>query len=345
MNDPVDLLPAFNPVTDLPEHFLVIMYGLRRSGKTVLMKYLLSQMEDRMKYSEIYVICGTLDVNPDQYDFIPKSAQFSDVENLDYRLKLIVDKQKQDMKNFREKKGKLEFKKKYENASDDEASEDECPTPLKHTSKSRVAAKREIVDEEQYKDCDVKPVLLILDDVVSEQTVRYSSYLRLLAIGGRHIMISCIILSQVVAGSASVPPSVRTQADTIIVVANPRSRVERELIAEQYLCAGNESGAKSIGLNLLSKVTEVEHRALVISTCAPNARAYPDYCFKVGPCPYPPTPDDWKMGTDEQWAYQRKSKKPKSKELPNPLKRHNELPMNMKTGEYLRGLEDEDVYW
>ena len=302
-------------------------------------------MEDRMKYSEIYVICGTLDVNPDQYDFIPKSAQFSDVENLDYRLKLIVDKQKQDMKNFREKKGKLEFKKKYENASDDEASEDECPTPLKHTSKSRVAAKREIVDEEQYKDCDVKPVLLILDDVVSEQTVRYSSYLRLLAIGGRHIMISCIILSQVVAGSASVPPSVRTQADTIIVVANPRSRVERELIAEQYLCAGNESGAKSIGLNLLSKVTEVEHRALVISTCAPNARAYPDYCFKVGPCPYPPTPDDWKMGTDEQWAYQRKSKKPKSKELPNPLKRHNELPMNMKTGEYLRGLEDEDVYW
>jgi len=345
MNDSVDLLPAFNPVTDLPEHFLVIMYGLRRSGKTVLMKYLLSQMEDRMKYSEIYVICGTLDVNPDQYDFIPKSAQFSDVENLDYRLKLIVDKQKQDMKNFREKKGKLEFKKKYENASDDEASEDECPTPLKHISKSRVAAKREIVDEEQYKDCDVKPVLLILDDVVSEQAVRNSSYLRLLAIGGRHIMISCIILSQVVAGSASVPPSVRTQADTIIVVANPRSRVERELIAEQYLCAGNESGAKSIGLNLLSKVTEVEHRALVISTCAPNARAYPDYCFKVGPCPYPPTPDGWKMGTDEQWAYQRKSKKPKSKELPNPLKRHNELPMNMKTGEYLRGLEDEEVYW
>ena len=55
MNDSVDLLPAFNPVTDLPEHFLVIMYGLRRSGKTVLMKYLLSQMEDRMKYSEIYV--------------------------------------------------------------------------------------------------------------------------------------------------------------------------------------------------------------------------------------------------------------------------------------------------
>lgn len=344
MNDPVDLLPAFNPVTDLPEHFLVIMYGLRRSGKTVLMKYLLSQMEDRMKYSEIYVICGTLDVNPDQYDFIPKSAQFSDVENLDYRLKLIVDKQKQDMKNFREKKGKLEFKKKYENASDDEASEDECPTPLKHASKSRVAAKREIVDEEQYKDCDVKPVLLILDDVVSEQTVRNSSYLRLLAIGGRHIMISCIILSQVVAGSASVPPSVRTQVDTIIVVANPRSRVERELIAEQYLCAGNESGAKSIGLNLLSKVTEVEHRALVISTCAPNARAYPDYCFKVGPCPYPPTPDGWKMGTDEQWAYQRKSKKPKSKELPNPLKRHNELPMDMRSGEYLRGLEDE-VFW
>ena len=344
MNDSADLLPGFNPVTDLPENFLVIMYGLRRSGKTVLMKYLLSQMEERLKHTEIYVICGTLDVNPDQYDFIPKSAQFSDVENLDYRLKLIVDQQKANMKNFREKKGKIDFRKKYEHASESEASEDETPTPLKHTSKSRVAAKREIVDAEQYKDCDVKPVLIILDDVVSENAVRTSSYLRLLAIGGRHIMISCIILSQVVAGSASVPPSVRTQADTIIVVANPRSRVERELIAEQYLCAGNESNAKSIGLNLLSKTTEVEHRALVISTCAPNARAYPDYCFKVGPCPYPPTPDGWKLGTDEQWSYQRKAKKPKSKELPNPLRRHNELAMDMKSGEYLRGLEDE-VFW
>lgn len=344
MNDSADLLPGFNPVTDLPENFLVIMYGLRRSGKTVLMKYLLSQMEERLKHTEIYVICGTLDVNPDQYDFIPKSAQFSDVENLDYRLKLIVDQQKANMKNFREKKGKIDFRKKYEHASESEASEDETPTPLKHTSKSRVAAKREIVDAEQYKDCDVKPVLIILDDVVSENAVRTSSYLRLLAIGGRHIMISCIILSQVVAGSASVPPSVRTQADTIIVVANPRSRVERELIAEQYLCAGNESNAKSIGLNLLSKTTEVEHRALVISTCAPNARAYPDYCFKVGPCPYPPTPDGWKLGTDEQWSYQRKAKKPKSKELPNPLRRHTELPMDMKTGDYLRGIEDE-VFW
>ena len=206
-----------------------------------------------------------------------------------------------------------------------------------------MAAKREIIDSEQYKDSDVKPVLLILDDVVSENAVRTSSYLRLLAIGGRHIMISCIILSQVVAGSASVPPSVRTQADTIIVVANPRSRVERELIAEQYLCAGNESNAKSIGLNLLSKTTEVEHRALVISTCAPNARAYPDYCFKVGPCPYPPTPMG---GSSEQTSSGRiKGKqKPKSKELPNPLRRHTELPMDMKTGDYLRGIEDE-VFW
>ena len=111
MNDSVDLLPGFNPVTDLPENFLVIMYGLRRSGKTVLMKYLLSQMEERLKHTEIYVICGTLDVNPDQYDFIPKSAQYSDVENLDYRLKLIVDKQKADMKTFVKRKEKLILRK------------------------------------------------------------------------------------------------------------------------------------------------------------------------------------------------------------------------------------------
>ncbi len=345
MNDNVELLPTFNPSTDLPDHFLMIMYGLRRSGKTVLMKYLLSQMEDRLKHTEIYCICGTLDVNPDQYDFVPKAAQFSDIENLDYRLRTIVESQKQKMREHRESSEKKDFKKLYSSDNVDDSDEEGVPI-MHHQSKSRAAAKREIIDPNEYSDSKVKPVLIILDDVVSEQAVRSSPYLRLLAIGGRHIMISCIILSQVVAGSASVPPAVRTQADTIVIVANPRSRIERELIAEQYLCASNDSNAKATGLSLLSKTTEVEHRALVISTVSPNARSYMDYCFKVGPCPFPPTPEGWKLGTPEQWAFEMKRKKPKSAHIPNPLTRHAELPMDKKTGDYLRGVSDEaDLFW
>lgn len=120
MNDPNTLLPTFNPITDLPEHFLMLVYGLRRSGKTVLMKYLMEQMQERLKYTEVYVICATLDVNPEQYDFVPKSSQFSDVENLDYRLRTIVDNQKQKMKEYRESQGgKVEFKKAFKGSDDD----------------------------------------------------------------------------------------------------------------------------------------------------------------------------------------------------------------------------------
>ena len=345
MNDPNAILPVFNPAVDLPSNVLMLMYGVRRSGKTVLMKYLLDQMGDRLKNTEVYVICATLSVNPDQYSFIPKAAQYSDVENLDYRLGQIIQNQKERMKHFREANGgKIDIKKKYE--SDDDLTDDEDVGigPMKHMSMSRKAAMKEIEDPDCYDDCEVKPVLIILDDCVNENAVRSSPNLRLLAIGGRHILISCIILSQVVAGSASVPPAVRTQADTVIVVAQPRSRLERDLIAEQYLTAGNEAGAKASGLMLMNKITEEPHRALVISTVSASARSYPDYCFKVGPCPFPPVPEDFRLGTEEQWNYEMRKKKAKSKEMPNPFSSTSELPKNNRTGEYLRGVTD-DVFW
>ena len=44
--------------------------------------------------------------------FVPKAAQFSDVENLDYRLRTIVDMQKEKVKRYKETRGrKMEFKK------------------------------------------------------------------------------------------------------------------------------------------------------------------------------------------------------------------------------------------
>jgi len=345
MNDPNAVLPVFNPAVDLPSNFLLLMYGVRRSGKTVLMKYLLDQMGDRLKNTEVYVICSTLSVNPDQYKFVPKAAQFSDVENLDYRLGQIIDSQKERMRQFREaNNGKVDIPKLYDGKSDDESSDDDTPGPMKHISMSRQAAMKEIDDPEAYANTEVKPVLIILDDCVNENSVRTSNNLRLLSIGGRHILISCIILSQVVAGSASVPPSVRTQADTVIVVAQPRSRAERDLIAEQYLTAANEEGSKRAGLMLMNKITEESHRALVISTVSASARSYPDYCFKVGPCPFPPVPDDFRLGTEEQWNFEMKKKKPKSKSMPNPFASKVDLPKDKRSGEYLRGQSD-DLFW
>lgn len=346
MDDPTQQLEVFNPNTDLPSDFLVIMYGLRRSGKTVMMKHMLYEMQDRLKNTEVYVICGTLEVNPGQYDFVPKSAQFSDISNLEYRLKTIIDRQKERKRKQDEGEGgEIEKKKMY---GSEDSDEEENGKTFHHESKSRVAAKREVVDPETYEDTELKPVLIILDDVVSENAVRTSPSLRLLAVGGRHLLISVIILSQVVCGSASVPPSVRTQADCIIVVAQPRSRVERELLSEQYLCASNEAHAKTFGLQLLNKATEIEHQGLVISTISPSARGYLDFCYTYGPVPFPPCPDDFKMGTEEQWLYEErmKGKKPskKAKQLPYVFENKPDLPKHPKTGEYVRGLSN-NIYW
>jgi hypothetical protein len=304
---------------------------------------MMDQMKERLKHTEVYVICATLETNSEQYDWVPPAARFSDVENVEYRLKNIIEAQKKKVKEYKDSRGgKMEFKKQYDSDNDDSDDEDKA-LHMHHQSKSRTAAMKEINDPDGY--AEISPVLVILDDVISESTVRTSPSLRLLAVGGRHLLISCVILSQVVCGSGSVPPTVRTQCDFIGVVANPRSAVERELLAVNYLTPVNAN--KQVGLEVLGKVTEVPHRALIISTVSADARAYGDFLFRCGPVPFPPTPPDFRMGTPSQWAYSMKTKRPKSKELPNPLQRHTELPLNLKTGEYLRGIseQEDEVFW
>lgn len=343
MNTNVEILPEFNPVTDLPDHFFGIFYGVRRSGKTVLLRWMMDQLKERLKYTEVYVICATLETNSEQYDWVPPAARFSDVENIEYRLKNIIEAQKKKVKEYKDSRGgKLEFKKMYD-SDDEDSDDDEKALHMQHQSKSRTAAMKEINDPDGY--AEISPVLVILDDVISESTVRTSPSLRLLAVGGRHLLISCVILSQVVSGSGSVPPAVRTQCDFIGVVANPRSSVERELLAVNYLTPVNAN--KQIGLEILGKVTEVPHRALIISTVSADARSYADFSFRCGPVPFPPTAPDFKMGTPAQWSYSMKTKKPKSKELPSPFKSQHDLPINVRTGEYLRGISEEceDLFW
>lgn len=202
MDNIVNSIPEFDPIRDLPDHFLMIMYGMRRSGKTVMLKHMLEQLQDRLQYHEVYLFCGTIDVNPDQYSFIPSSAQFSDVENLDYHLRKIVDGQKENKKKHRDRfNGKEPEKKKlFEKENESGSDSDSDPEPLLQQPKevgtmSRHAAMKEIYDpRSQYEDAEYKPILIIMDDCVNENAVRNSSYLRLVAIGGRHIDISCIIL-------------------------------------------------------------------------------------------------------------------------------------------------------
>lgn len=300
--DTVDRLYDLDPNDDLPDNFFIIMYGLRRCGKTTMLRYLLYELEHKLDSYEAYLFSGTAEVSPHDYDYIPKKAKFPNVKEMEMDLQRLISKQKKRMK---------------EN--------------------------------------DDTHILLIFDDVVSESVVRHSDSLNFLAVGGRHINISVVILSQVVTGSGSVPPIVRTQADAIFVVANPRSELERKLLVEQYLTPSKLNEGKSRAEIILDSATSVQYRGLVIMTTDSSARRLEDFLYLYGPVP-PEVDDDFRLGTQEQWENesesenesdskrkdmsQNKRKKrrilEKTKNLPDPFRNTPPLP-NIR-GEYIRGL-------
>jgi hypothetical protein len=302
MADVVARLDEFDPDLLLPEHFFIIFYGIRRSGKTVMLRYLLSELQDRLENHKVYLFSSTAEISPEQYDFVPEKAKFPNIQEIEFDLGEIVGKQKAAIKEFHEKG-----------------------------------------------EAEPEPILIILDDCVSEQTIRNCPSLNTLAVSGRHIHISVVILSQLVSGSGSVPPIIRTQCDTIFVVANPRSEVERKLIAEQYLTAEASYAGKQKGLAVLGAATSTQYRALVISTTDSSARRHVDYLYLYGPVP---EHIELKLGTQEQWAesqgnpaIEKKKKQKTAKDaptptsLPNPFLFTPPLPTDA-GGEYLRGLSE-----
>jgi hypothetical protein len=164
--------------------------------------------------------------------------------------------------------------------------------------------------EEELDESTFPHMLVILDDVVSENSIRHATALNQLAVSGRHLFISVIILSQCVCGSGSVPPVIRNNADYIMVVKNPRSRNERKLLEEQYLTASNDPAAGKEGLRVLEEVTEVKFRILAVNVSADGNR-FQDYLFRYGPVPAPPdnVSKGFRLGTEKQWEDDKKSKR------------------------------------
>ena len=145
--------------------------------------------------------------------------------------------------------------------------------------------------------------LIVLDDVVNENSIRYSPNLNKLAVSGRHIFITCIVLSQCVCGSASVPPIIRRNSDYIMVVGNPRSCHERNLLATEYLTISNEKGAGANSLRVMTDVTKRKYRIFVIDVTNSTATDYSEFLFQYGPVPAPPdhVSKSFKLGSKEQW--------------------------------------------
>ena len=297
----VERLQEFDPTIDLPEHFFAIYYGLRRSGKTTMLRTMLHEMQEILGQREVHLFSTTAEVSPEDYKYIPKKGKHVQLEMLEQDLGEIIGSQKKKIKQFNEKEG---------------------PEP--------------------------EPLLIILDDCVSENSIRHCPSLNTLAVAGRHMYISVVILSQVVTGSGSVPPIVRTQADAIFVVANPRSKIERKLLIEQYLTPCKVSKEETTGDQILDKATAIQFRALIILTTDSSARDYEEFLILYGPVDDDKIPKDFKLGSPEQWEdeyeeklpHRKKQKIEKPKKLPNPFDNTPELHMNSR-GEFIRGLSDD----
>lgn len=100
----IDLLSQFDPNDEevLPDDFLVIGYGPRRSGKTTLAKYMCYQIKNRLKDHKVILISATGKINKQQYEWLPDNAEsrIVDLDEMDERLgEILEDQEAQQSKN------------------------------------------------------------------------------------------------------------------------------------------------------------------------------------------------------------------------------------------------------
>lgn len=377
-------LKQFRPFDHFPQHFMCLMMGMRRCGKTVMMSRMLFEMRLRLQHHHVYLISGSASTNPGQYAFLPPKTTHTNVSNVDgICQEIIADQQRRIHKYFKElqksegakvgargrgasgprttqaahrkrdfndtgdgTRGKKGRKKKARKGSDipqareldptshlirkagdpkrqagpgegDDGDDGAAPVtqpsqdaggPVSTAGTDTLQGVRDMIQQQArlldklHEDPTAPQILIIMDDVVNENSIRHSPHLNFLAVSGRHINASVFILSQMMSGSGNVPPAVRTQCDAIIVVCQPRSIGERKKIAEEYLTTENKKDSLTGGLQTLNAITAVKHRAMVVLTTDPHIRVQRGFLYWYGPVPHPLTvPPNFSIGTDKQW--------------------------------------------
>ena len=87
-------LQDFDPKT-LPDHFAMVVYGIRRRGKTFMIKEMLYHLKDR--FDRAYLFSSTADLQPEQYDFIDEDNLYG-ADEID-KLQSIVSEQETMLKH------------------------------------------------------------------------------------------------------------------------------------------------------------------------------------------------------------------------------------------------------
>lgn len=220
-------LTHLNPLEHLPDdHFLAIIYGVRRSGKTTLLRQLVYDLYPRVRDYHVYVLCSTARFNTTSYDWVPKKAIYSDVTDIEKVVGGLLTSQKEKLEKLA-KEGKLKptgttggggkkkpagkEKKGKSRANPNHAHEKEKRQKLTEAAQYAISQSKSETDGGGGGEDDVPDILVIMDDVCSEESIRHSRAMGTVAMNGRQYRMSVIILSQMVAGSGSIPPRVRTQ--------------------------------------------------------------------------------------------------------------------------------------
>jgi hypothetical protein len=221
-------LEHLNPIEHLPDdHFLAVIYGVRRSGKTTMLRQFIYDLYPKMQDWKVYVFCSTAQFNTTSYDWVPKKAIFSDTSDIETKMSELLSSQREKLEKL-VKEGKLakETKAKKGGTRSDRGGRKGTSTAEGKRSNPNHAHEKEkrqklteahkyamkSAEQQHGEDADGVPdILVIMDDVMSEDNVRHARSMGTVAMNGRQYRISCVILSQMVAGSGSIPPRVRTQ--------------------------------------------------------------------------------------------------------------------------------------
>lgn len=212
------------------KNFSMGLWGKRRTGKTVLLKYILSKIHKF--YSECHIFSGTSTVQQEIYGFAnPDNIYDGYQENI--LSEIISDSQqkiKEALKNKPSSITESEYKKKL-----------------------------------PYK-------MIILDDVISDKSLRYSKLLNDIFILGRHLNICVIFLSQTVTG---IPKSMRANLD-ISAAFHLNNLKDSGFFIEQYF---SDEGIK-YGRELMNSVTSREYNAIVCKNFITSQNIY-DRVFQI----------------------------------------------------------------
>ena len=220
-----------NPLEHMPEdHFLAVIYGVRRSGKTTMLRQFIYDMYPKVQDWKVFVFCSTAQFNTTSYDWVPKKAIFSDPSEIEKKMEELLSQQREKLEKLA-KAGKLDKetkaksggtrkdggKSKKRKADSGSSNNGKRSNPKhaherEHKQKLTEAARYALqTGEEEEGESDVPDILVIMDDVCAEDAIRHARAMGTVAMNGRQYRISCVVLSQMVAGSGSIPPRVRTQ--------------------------------------------------------------------------------------------------------------------------------------